>query len=221
MGSGHRAQDSADDAGMTTIGVLADTHCPEFVDRLPPRIGEVFAGVEMILHAGDVNAQSTLDELAHIAPVEAVRGDHDRELNQLPRMREIMVEGRRIVIVHGERSRWIEEPQTFLWTISLGYFRPHRDLARVLRRRFPDADVIVYGHTHRADARTVDGALVFNPGAVHQWNRVTTRRRLGQRPGWFEWCWLQVARHIRRVETPSVGILEVRDRRVLPRIVGL
>jgi uncharacterized protein len=203
------------------IGVLADTHCPEFVDRLPAHVAEVFAGVEMVLHAGDVTAQSTLDELAQIAPVEAVRGDHDRLLTRLPRVRELVVEGKRIVVVHGERSRWIEEPQTFWWTVSLGLFRPHRGLPRALRRRFPDADVIVYGHTHRADVQSVDGVLVFNPGGVHQWNRDTTRRRLEQKPGWFEWCWLQVARHIRRVEPRTVGILEVDERGVVPRIVGL
>jgi hypothetical protein len=206
---------------MTRIGLIADTHCPEFVDRLPPRVAEVLEGVELILHAGDVNADSTLDELRRIAPVEAVRGDHDRALAGLPRVRELEVAGKRIVLVHGERSRWVEEPNTLLWTLSLGLFRPHRGLARALRRRFPQADVIVYGHTHRADARQIDGALVINPGGVHQWNATTARRRLGQHPGWFEWCWLQVARHLVRVETPSVALLEIDGGGVMPRIVRL
>jgi putative phosphoesterase len=206
---------------MTRIGVIADTHCPEFIDELPARIFEVFAGVDLILHAGDVNARSTLDALARIAPVQAVRGDHDRDLTDLPPVRELTIEGRRIVLIHGERARWIEEPETLLWTLSLGRFRPHADLARSLRRRFPDADAIVYGHTHRADMRNVDGALLFNPGGVHQWNAATVRRRLSQHPGWFEWCWLQVARHLRLVEPPTVGLLEVGDGGVMPRIVGL
>jgi putative phosphoesterase len=206
---------------MTRIGVIADTHCPEFIDELPARIFEVFAGVDLILHAGDVNARSTLDALARIAPVQAVRGDHDRDLTDLPPVRELTIEGRRIVLIHGERARWIEEPATLLWTLSLGWFRPHADLARSLRRRFPDADVIVYGHTHRADIRNVDGALLFNPGGVHQWNATTAGRRLSQHPGWFEWCWLQVARHLRLVEPPTVGLLEVGDGGVMPRIVGL
>ena len=206
---------------MTKIGVLADTHCPEFLEHLPARIFEVLAGVDVIVHAGDVTARTTLEELARIAPVEVVRGDHDHDLSDLPRVRELTVDGRRIVIVHGERSRWIEEPQTFLWTVTLGWFRPHRGLARSLRRRFPDADVIVYGHTHRAEASTIDGALVFNPGGVHQWNPATARRRLAQRPGWFEWCWLQVAQHLRRFEAPTVGLLELTEDGVIPRIVGL
>ena len=207
---------------MTTrIGVVADTHCPEFIDRLPDRIFKVLKGVDLILHAGDVNGQSTLDELARIAPVEAVRGDHDRTLSLLPATRELTVEGKRIVIVHGQRSRWVEEPQTLLWTLTLGYFRPHSGLPRSLRRRFPTADVIVYGHTHRAHWWKVNGALLFNPGAVHQWNRVTARRRLGQHPGWFEWCWLQVARHLRRYEVPSVGILEIDEDGILPIVIEL
>jgi hypothetical protein len=68
---------------------------------------------------------------------------------------------------------------------------------------------------------TIDGVLLFNPGGVHQWNATTATRRLRQKPGWFEWCWLQVARHLRRVERPSVGILEVSESRLVPRVIEL
>ena len=203
------------------VGVLADTHCPEFVDELPRRVFEILEGADLVIHAGDVNEQGTLDALSRIAPVEAVQGDHDRTLASLPASRELTVEGKRIVVVHGDRSRWIEEPQTLLWTLSLGFYRPHKRLPLVLRRRFPNADVIVYGHTHRAEMKTIEGALLFNPGAVHQWNAETTRRRLGQRIGWFEWCWLQVARHMRVHQRPSVGVLEIDAGRVGPSIVEL
>jgi uncharacterized protein len=200
---------------------VADTHCPEFIDRLPDSIFRAFRGVQLILHAGDVNGEVTLEELAKIAPVHAVRGDHDRELGSLPLTRELTVEGRKIVLVHGNRPRWIEEPYTLLWTLSLGYVQPHRGLPHALRRRFPDADVIVFGHTHRSHMRRVRGALLFNPGGVHVWNRDTVRRRLRQRPGWFEWSWLQVARQMRRVEPPSVGILEIDEDGIVPRIIRL
>ena len=207
---------------MTTrVGVIADTHCPEFIDRLPDAVVAALAGAALIIHAGDVDAASTLDELALIAPVEAVRGDHDRLLSSLPLTRELAIEGKRIVVVHGNRSRWIEEPSTLLWTLSLGFFQPLRGLSRSLRRRFPDADVIVYGHTHRAQVETIDGALLFNPGGVHQWNPVTAKRRLAQRPGWFEWCWLQVARHMRRFQSPSVGVLEIDANEIRPTILSL
>ena len=125
------------------------------------------------------------------------------------------------MLVHGNRSRLLEEPNTLAWTLSLGYFRPHRGLPRALRRRFPNADAIVYGHTHRARVETLDGVLLFNPGGVHQWNPTTATQRLKAKPGWFEWCWLQVARHLRRFERPSVGILEVSESGLVPHIIDL
>ncbi|HKW72681.1 MAG TPA: metallophosphoesterase family protein [Candidatus Dormibacteraeota bacterium] len=206
----------------TLVGVVADTHCPEFIERLPDQLFEALQGAQLILHAGDVNGSSTLDELGRIAPVEAVRGDHDRSLTSLPEVRELNIEGKRVVLVHGNRSRWTEEPQTLLWTLSLGFFRPHQDLPRSLRRRFPDADVIVFGHTHWRCTQIVDGALLFNPGGVHQWTHAATTRRLTQNPGWFEWCWLQLARHLRRIDRPSVGILEIDPvGGVQPKIIDL
>jgi putative phosphoesterase len=203
------------------VGVVADTHCPEFLDSLPPRLLDMLAGVDLIIHAGDINAEVTLAALAKIAPVEAVRGDHDRLLSNLPAVRELTVEGKRIVVVHGQRSHWVEEPQTLLWTLSLGRFNPHSGLGRVLRRRFPDADAIVYGHTHRPRIETIDGTLVFNPGAVHQWNPATARRRLTRSPGWFEWGWLQVARHLRVYQAPTIGTLEVSESGIVATVLPL
>jgi putative phosphoesterase len=205
----------------TRIGVVADTHCPEFVDRLPDRLFEVLRGVDLILHAGDVTAPEAIAQLERIAPVEAVRGDHDAGLPALPATRELTVEGRRIVLVHGNRSRWIEEPQTLLWTLSLGYVHAGAGLPSALRRRYPGVDAIVFGHTHRAHVGTRDGTLLFNPGGVHQWNPQSATRRLGQHPTWFEWSWLQVARHLRSYPPPSVGILEVSPSVIVPTVVEL
>jgi putative phosphoesterase len=207
---------------MTTrIGVVADTHCPEFMDRLPDRLFEVLRGVDLVIHAGDVNSPQTIDALGALAPVEVVRGDHDRAEQGWPASREVTVEGRRIVVVHGNRSRWVEEPQTLLWTLSLGAYHPHSRLARALRVRFANADAIVFGHTHRSLIETLDGTLMFNPGGVHQWNPTTAALRLGQHPGWFEWSWLQVARHIRDHPQPSVGILEVSPTAIVPKVILL
>jgi mannose/cellobiose epimerase-like protein (N-acyl-D-glucosamine 2-epimerase family) len=63
--------------------------------------------------------------------------------------------------------------------------------------------------------------LLFNPGGVHQWNPTTAKRRLMQHPGWFEWCWLQVARHLQRFEPPSVGVLEVSPREIVHSVIRL
>jgi putative phosphoesterase len=205
----------------TKVGIISDTHCPEFLDRLPARVFEAFEGVDLILHAGDIDGEETLTDLRRLAPVEAVRGDHDRELGALPASREIVIGAKRVVLVHGNRSRLLEEPNTLAWTLSLGYFRPHRGLPRALKRRFPNADAIVYGHTHRARVETLDGVLLFNPGGVHQWNPTTATQRLKAKPGWFEWYWLQVARHLRQFERPSVGILEVSESGLVPHIIDL
>jgi putative phosphoesterase len=205
----------------TRIGVVADTHCPEFLDRLPDRLFEVLRGVDLVIHAGDVNGQETVTALAAIAPVEAVRGDHDNASGDWPLSRVVTVEGRHIVVVHGNRNRLIEEPQTLLWTLSLGAYRAHAGLPRSLRRRFGDADAIVFGHTHRAHVETLDGTLMFNPGAVHQWNPRTAALRLERSPGWFEWSWLQVARPMRDFPPPTVGILEVSRTAIVPTVVPL
>jgi len=204
----------------TRIGVVADTHSPEFLDRLPDRLFAVLRGVDLILHAGDVGGLETIAELQRIAPVQAVGGDHDGGLS-LPANREVTVEGRRIVLVHGNRNRWIEEPQTLIWTLSLGHLHPNKSLPRALLRRFAGADAIVFGHTHRAHVEVRDSTLLFNPGGVHQWNPETAARRLTQKPGWFEWSWLQFSRHLRRYPAPSVGILEVTPSAIVPTIVEL
>lgn len=207
---------------MTTrIGVVADSHCPEFMPALPEAALAALRAVDMILHAGDVNGATTVAELEKIAPVFAVRGDHDSALGTLPLSRELTVDGKSIVVVHGNRSRLIEEPQTLAWTLSLGHFHPHAGLPRALRRRFPRADVIVFGHTHRPYVEKVGGALLFNPGGLYQWTPATARRRLAERPGWFEWCWLQFARHLRSHPRQSVGILEIDGASVVPSVIEL
>ena len=207
---------------MTTIrvGVVSDTHCPEFLDRLPVRIGELLAGVDLILHAGDISSLDTLAELGRIAPVEAVHGDHDHGLG-LPSRRVVEVGGRKIGILHGNRSHLIEEPATLTGTLTLGRWWPKAGLHRWLRNAFPDADAIVYGHTHFAEARREGGTLLFNPGAVYQVTPAEALQRLRGGPGWFEWSWLQVIRHRRATPPPSVGLLEIGPEGIAASILTL
>ncbi len=208
-------------SGMIRVGVVADTHCPEFLDELPAALLEGLRGVDLIVHAGDVGGRSTLERLREIAPVEAVRGDHDAALTGLPPWREIAVGGRRIAIVHGNRARAIEEPATLVGTLSLGTLWLARGLPAHLQRLHPSADVVVYGHTHQARADLVRGALVFNPGAIYMVDSVAARLRLSRDPGWFEWCWLQVIRH--RLDRPvaSYGLLEIGADGVRARVFPL
>jgi uncharacterized protein len=204
----------------TRVGVVSDTHCPEFLERLPVTIAKHLAGVDLILHAGDVGSLDTLEELARIAPVEAVRGDHDRDLD-LPERRVVEVAGKRIGIVHGNRSHLFEEPATFAGTISLGYWWPTAGLYRHIRRSVPDVDAVIYGHTHRADTRRLDGTLLFNPGAVYQVTPEEALRRLARGAGWFEAGWLRVMRHRRVWPVPTVGLLEIRPGGIVASILPL
>jgi uncharacterized protein len=125
------------------IGLISDTH-----GRLRPEVFTALAGVDVILHAGDVGPLDVLTELEAIAPVHAVIGNTD-VLELWPRVRDVVeleLAGRRVVLLHGHQ---------------LGSPTPER-----LRGAYPDADVIVYGHTHRQRVDVMDGCMIVNPGAA-------------------------------------------------------
>lgn len=125
------------------VGLISDTH-----GQLRPEVFERLAGVERILHAGDLGPAELLVELGAIAPVVGVWGNTDGfdVRARVPETADLTLEGWRIVVVHGHQ---------------LGSPRPE-----TLRETYPDADIIVYGHTHRADVSRADGKLVVNPGAA-------------------------------------------------------
>lgn len=123
------------------IGLISDTH-----GLVRGGVHEALAGVELILHAGDVGGDVVLDELQLIAPVLAVYGNTDAPGD--PRLEaaiERTVGGVGIHVSHGH---------------ELGSPTPQKLLERYA------ADVIVYGHTHRALVTEADGRLVVNPGAA-------------------------------------------------------
>lgn len=127
--------------GSRVIGLVSDTH-----GLVRPELFDALAGVELILHAGDVGGDDVLDELAAIAPVEAVFGNADPPGN--PRLTQAIVrtvDGVQIHVSHGH---------------ELGSPTPARLLAA-----YP-AHVLVYGHTHRALVTRAAGRLVVNPGAA-------------------------------------------------------
>lgn len=124
------------------LGLISDTH-----GLLRPEVHQALAGVSRILHAGDVGGDEILAELELIAPVMAVAGNcDDPDDPKLSRELTLTVEGVRIHVSHGH---------------ELGVPTVPKLLAA------HDADVIVYGHTHRPYAqRAADGRLVINPGAA-------------------------------------------------------
>jgi uncharacterized protein len=125
------------------IGLISDTH-----GLLRPHVFDRLAGVERILHAGDVGRPEILTELEAIAPVAAVWGNTDGfDVREVTRAEvELELAGRRVVVTHGHQ---------------LGSPTPEG-----LRRAYPEARIIVYGHTHRPLAEAENGVLVVNPGAA-------------------------------------------------------
>ena len=123
------------------IGLISDTH-----GLLRPQVHEVFSGVSQILHAGDVCSDTILVELGLIAPTQAVFGNCDDPWD--PSLREALdltIGGLRIHVQHGH---------------ELGRPKPAQVAAAY------DADVCVYGHTHKQVIERVDGRLIINPGAA-------------------------------------------------------
>ena len=127
---------------MGILGLISDTH-----GLVRPEVFEALAGVEMILHAGDVGA-GVLEELRAIAPVRAVYGNTDPiDDPDLAESIDMEYAGVRIHVSHGH---------------EVGAPTPERLLAKY------SADVIVYGHTHKQLVVNVDGRWVVNPGAAGQ-----------------------------------------------------
>jgi putative phosphoesterase len=126
------------------IGVISDTH-----GLLRPEVFTAFEEVEYILHSGDVGHRDILTELEAIAPVTAVYGNTDgADLRaRLPRVATLELDGFHIVVTHGDQ---------------LGTPTPEK-----LQVAFPDAEIIVFGHTHRPLLRAVDLVVtVMNPGGA-------------------------------------------------------
>ncbi len=126
------------------VGLIADTH-----GKVRAQVHEVFRKVDLILHAGDVGDAEVLDELELLARVTAVHGNVDSPTmkRRLPRVAELEIDDLRFVVTHGDQLA-SREPQD-------------------VRAAFPKADVIVFGHTHRAlIANLPDFAVVINPGAA-------------------------------------------------------
>jgi uncharacterized protein len=126
------------------LGVIADTH-----GLLRPEVFRAFAEVDHIVHAGDLGPLDLLTALEAIAPVTAVYGNTDGEdvRRRLPQVATVELEGFDVVVTHGDQ---------------LGSPTPEG-----LNAAFPDAQIIIYGHTHRPLLTLVDVVVtVMNPGGA-------------------------------------------------------
>jgi hypothetical protein len=128
-------------AEVYVVGVISDTH-----GLLRPGVAAAFAGVTLILHAGDVGGAAVLEGLSAIAPVEAVYGNVDDPHDPvLARQRGITLGGVTIHVSHGH-----ELP------------RPSAELMLARYR----GDVVIFGHTHQAVVVRDGARVAFNPGAA-------------------------------------------------------
>jgi uncharacterized protein len=141
------------------VVVLADTHVSDSAPagRLPPVLYAALRHTDLILHAGDVVGPELLAELETYAPVHAVLGNNDHPLvGVLPETVEIEVGGVRIAMIHDSGARDGREAR--------------------MRRRFPDAAIVIYGHSHLPEDRIgADRQRLFNPGSPTQRRRAPHR----------------------------------------------
>ncbi len=127
------------------LGVVADTHATSFT-QVPDQILLALAEVDLIIHAGDFVTKDVLSGLRRLGEVKAVQGNMDSdELKRiLPEKELLVIEGRRIGIIHG-------------WGSPYG-------IDDRVGKMFEDVDVIVYGHSHYSQNEVKKGILFFNPG---------------------------------------------------------
>jgi putative phosphoesterase len=123
---------------MSRIGLISDTH-----GLLRPEAIEFLQGCDHIIHAGDIDRQSVLDDLAKIAPVSAVRGNNDKGVwaAAIPESQLVEIDDRLIYVIHD---------------ISLIDIDPQA----------ADIDVVVYGHSHKPHQEKRGRVLYINPGSA-------------------------------------------------------
>jgi uncharacterized protein len=128
-----------DKSSAMKIGVISDTH-----DYFDPKIRDVFADVDHILHAGDIGLPWIIMELEHLAPVTAVLGNNDAGLN-FKETEVVQLTGRKFLVHH-----------------IVDVHRPSDTARRCITRERPD--VVVFGHSHKPFNQDIGGMLYFNPG---------------------------------------------------------
>jgi putative phosphoesterase len=160
---------------MARLLILSDTHVPDFARQLPVWVLRLATGADFVVHAGDATQAAVLDQLAEHAPVVSVLGNvdhHDVAAWGATPIAALDVGGVAVAVIHDAGPRAGREAR--------------------LRRRFPEADVAVFGHSHIPELRQAGGVWFINPGS----------------PTWK-----------RREPGPTVVVAEAKHGRFRPRLV--
>lgn len=141
------------------IGVVANTY-----GVFPADVAEQLAGVDLILHAGDIGEMSVITRLEAIAPVIAVAGDHDDHRSRFPQHRLLHIQGKTIALTHGHTARSIGGALRSF--ISDEISETHDQRLTDFLRFFPPVDCLIFSHPATACRIRLDDAFIFNPGAI-------------------------------------------------------
>ena len=136
------------------IGLISDTHIAWEHKELSPRVAEVFQGVDLILHAGDIYTHRVLDELGKVAPVLAALGDDDYPGPDL-RIKE------KHILDLGGKTLWLvhERPYSLLHPgVKLSKTSKEKEIS-------DKPQIIIFGHEHRVVVEQSDGVLYVNSGS--------------------------------------------------------
>jgi len=142
-----------------TLGIVADTH-----GYLDPCLRDMLAGVDAILHGGDVGSPEILDELRHIAPVYAVRGNVDPPESGLPPSLNLNFGWLQVEIVH---ILPLPQSQVEEWAnLASPRGKPPQRSERFLKTFNESTGAVVFGHSHAPCLVNLGGILFFNPGSA-------------------------------------------------------
>jgi putative phosphoesterase len=141
--------------------VLADSHLSRGFTTIGDQVLEAVAKADVVLHAGDITSRQALEELQSLAETYAVLGNNDHDLvGVLPESQLFELAGIRVALVHDSGTA--------------------KGRSARLHRRFPEADLVVFGHSHvPIDEPGVQGQVLFNPGSATQ-HRAQPHRTFGR-----------------------------------------
>jgi putative phosphoesterase len=174
------------DGDDVMVGVVADTHVPDRAKEMHPGIIPIFrnAGVQVILHAGDICAPGVIEELKSVAPIVAALGNRDWFFyKKLARIQIVEIAGIGVAVLHGHGSL-----KTYLGQKILNLMNGYHieQYLPVLLESSTNLRAAVFGHTHTPEIIHLGGKLLFNPGSA------------------------SVLSHYKPYENPTVGLMHFR-----------